>query len=149
MMEWLRFILTAVLLIIALGSFALAVHGVYEFGFVMNRMHAAGIGDTLALGCVLFALIIASGANMDSLKLFLIVVFMWFTSPVSTHFLGQVEYYTNPNLYRFMDRRQGLSDTETAGSAQQATDCPGTDEPAGQTAAGPETADSRKGVEQK
>ena len=113
MLEWLRFILTAVLLAAALGFFALAVHGVYEFGFVMNRIHSAGIGDTMALASVLLSLIIASGANMDSLKLFLIIVFMWCTSPVSTHFLGQVEYYTNPQLYRFMDRWKGLTPEET------------------------------------
>ena len=31
---------------------------------------------------------------------FVLVFFLWFTSPVSTHFLGQVEYYTNPLLGR-------------------------------------------------
>ena len=42
---------------------------------------------------------------MDILKLILLVGFMWNTSPVSSHFLSQVEYYTNPNLYDHMKRK--------------------------------------------
>ena len=55
MMEWIRFGLTAVLLIAALVSFASAVTGVYRLDFVMNRMHAAGMGDTMGIFCVLLA----------------------------------------------------------------------------------------------
>lgn len=101
---WIRFILTAVLLCTALGCFACAVLGAYRFGFVMNRMHAAGIGDSLGLFCVTAALVISSDALLDALKLVLLVFFMWFTSPVSTHFLGQAEYFTNPLLSRFVKK---------------------------------------------
>ena len=103
--EWIRFALTAVLLIWSLVSFTAAVIGAYRFGFVLNRMHAAGIGDTLGLFGVVAALVVSGGLNMDSLKLILIIVFLWFTSPVTSHFLSQIEYYTNPNLYLFTDRR--------------------------------------------
>lgn len=98
MAEWIRFWVTAALLILALLSFASAVIGVWRFGFVMNRMHAAGIGDTLGLLAVIAACVVSSTGLMDALKLILLIVFMWFTSPVSTHFLGQVEYFTNPHL---------------------------------------------------
>ena len=43
-MEWIRFFITAALLLLGMISFISAVIGVYRFGFVMNRMHAAGIG---------------------------------------------------------------------------------------------------------
>lgn len=98
MAEWIRFWVTAVLLAAALLSFASAVIGVCRFGFVMNRMHAAGIGDTLGLFCVIAACVVSSASLMEALKLILLIVFMWFTSPVSTHFLGQVEYLTNPRI---------------------------------------------------
>lgn len=103
-MEWIRFAVVAVLLFAGLFSFAAAVIGVYRFGFIMNRMHASGIGDTFALFSVIAAMVVASGISFDSLKLILLVFFMWFTSPVSTHFLGQVEYYSNAHLYRFVEK---------------------------------------------
>ncbi len=99
MMEWIRFGAVAVLLFAGLFGFASAVIGVYRFGFIMNRLHASGIGDTLGLFAVVAALVVSAGISMDSLKLALLVFFMWFTSPVSTHFLGQVAYYTGARLY--------------------------------------------------
>ncbi|MBQ9065220.1 MAG: monovalent cation/H(+) antiporter subunit G [Blautia sp.] len=106
-MEWVRFFITAALLLLGLFSFISAVTGVYRFGFVMNRMHAAGIGDTLGLLCIILALAVQSGLDMDTLKLLLLIFFMWFTSPVSTHFLSQVEYYTNREKERYMSFREG------------------------------------------
>lgn len=110
MLEWIWFFVVAALLISALVSFAIGVIGVYRFGFVMNRMHAGGIGDTFGIFCLSAALMVGTGANMDTLKIALIVVFMWFTSPVSTHFLSQIEYYTNRKLDEHMDRK-GLDDS--------------------------------------
>lgn len=102
-MEWVRFWITAALLAAGLAGFACAVLGAWKFGFIMNRMHAAGIGDTLGILCVIAALCIAPGRTMDNLKLVMLVFFMWFSSPVSTHFLGQVEFYTNRHLAEHME----------------------------------------------
>ena len=98
--EWIRFAIAAVLAILGLCSFGSAVLGAYRFGFVLNRMHAAGIGDTAGIFLMIASLAVARGLHMDTLKLFVLVFFLWFTSPVSTHFLGQVEFYTNPLLGR-------------------------------------------------
>ena len=97
-LEWIRFGVSAVLMITGLCFLASAVIGAYRFGFVMNRMHAAGIFF------VILSVAVASGSVMDALKLMLLVFFMWFTSPVATHFLGQVEYYTNPVLHKYLSR---------------------------------------------
>ncbi len=102
--DWIIFAVVAILLIAALICFTSAVIGVYRFGFMLNRMHASGIGDSLGLLCVIAAAIVATGMRIDSLKLMLLIVFMWFTSPASSHFLSQVEYYTNEHLYRYTDR---------------------------------------------
>jgi len=115
MIPWIRFIFTAFFLIAGLAGFASGVLGVFRFGFVMNRMHAGGIGDTFGLFFIMLALIIGSGVNMDSLKLLLLVVFMWCTSPVSTHFLSQIEYDTNDHLF---DRVK----TEEEGDKENGTD---------------------------
>lgn len=101
-LEWIRFTVAAVLIVLGLCSFGAAVLGAYRFGFVLNRMHAAGIGDTAGIFFVIASLAVARGLQMDTLKLVVLVFFLWFTSPVSTHFLGQVEYYTNPLLGRYV-----------------------------------------------
>ena len=38
------------------------------------------------------------------LKLILLVVFMWDTSPVSSHFLSQISFYTDKELWNHVDR---------------------------------------------
>ena len=97
-MEWFRFALTALFLAISILSFASAVLGVSRFGFIMNRIHAAGIGDTVGLGSAALAAMISCGEVAVFFKLLLIVVFMWCTSPVTTHFLGQIEIHMDRTL---------------------------------------------------
>ncbi len=104
-MEWIRFVLTAVFMIVGLCSFICAVLGVFNFGYIMNRLHAAGIGDTMGL-------MISAGFGMDLFKLIAVAAFMWCTSPVSTHFMGQIEYFTNPELSSYLKLRRRREDTE-------------------------------------
>ena len=113
MIAWIRFIITAVLMIGALGCFVSAVAGVWRFGFVLNRMHAAGIGDSLGILLMMAALAVGNGLNMTSLKLLLLVVLLWLTSPVSSHFLSQIEYYTNPELYEHVTRDEPVHPAQT------------------------------------
>lgn len=102
MLGWLQFFLTALLLLGAVFVFASAVIGVFRFGFVMNRLHAAGVGDTLGILLIVAGCVVATGFHLDSLKLILLIFFMWFTSPVSTHYVAQVEYFTNTQLEKFV-----------------------------------------------
>ena len=103
-MEWVRFAITAILLVLAVFCFASAVLGVYSFGFIMNRIHASGIGDSLGLLSAALAVMTASGEAAVILKLVLIVGFMWCTSPVSTHFIAQIEYYMDQTLNSYVER---------------------------------------------
>ena len=75
-LEWIRFGLTAAFLLFAVFTFAAAVIGVSRFGFVMNRLHAAGIGDTLGIFAIAAGLVIATGLKMEALKLVLLVFFL-------------------------------------------------------------------------
>ena len=72
--------------------------GVYKMKYVLNRMNAAALIDTLALLLMNIALIIANGFTMTSLKLFIIVMVMWLTSPISGHLISKLEYLTNKNI---------------------------------------------------
>ena len=113
--EWIVFFITAILLLTALICFTTAVIGVYRFGFILNRMHSAGIGDSLGLFTAIAAVVIDTGLKTDSLKMMLLIVFMWFSSPASSHFLSQVEYYTNEHLYRHTDRLPEKREVEKEG----------------------------------
>ena len=73
-LEWIRFTAAAVLIILGLCSFGAAVLGAYRFGFVLNRMHAAGIGDTAGIFFVIASLAVARGLQMDTLKLVVLIL---------------------------------------------------------------------------
>ncbi|MCR4672623.1 MAG: monovalent cation/H(+) antiporter subunit G [Lachnospiraceae bacterium] len=118
--EWIRFWIIAVILILGLIAFILAVIGVNRFSFVMNRMHSAGVGDSLGLMIVIIAMIIFSGSVMTALKLALLVVFMWFTAPTATHFLSQIEFYTNKQLEDHVRMKKTLESGETAPAPEDA-----------------------------
>ena len=97
-LEWVRFILGVGLLLAGLGIFLLQIFGVFKFKYVLNRMHAAAMGDTLGIGVSLTGLIILSGLNFTSLKMALIIVFLWLASPVSSHLISRLEVVTNEHL---------------------------------------------------
>ena len=94
-LEWIRFLVGALFLLAGLAIFLLEMIGVFRFRYVLNRMHAAAMGDTLGIGSALIGLIIISGLNFTSLKLFLVIVFLWFSSPVSSHLIARLEVTTN------------------------------------------------------
>ena len=104
MLAWIQFAVTAVLLLLSLVFLALGVLGNCRFLYVMNRMHAAGLGDTLGLFLCALALSVSADGLFLKIRFFLPLVFLWISSPVSTHFLAQIEYFTNRKLEKHMDR---------------------------------------------
>lgn len=96
--EWVRLIAGSACLICGLTIFFTEIFGVFRFRYVLNRMHAAAMGDTLGIGACLTGLIIFSGFNFTSLKMLLLIIFLWFASPVSSHVLSRLEVATNDNL---------------------------------------------------
>ena len=94
-LEWVRFIAGTGLLLVGLGIFVVQIFGVFKFKYVLNRMHAAAMGDTLGIGISMTGLIILSGLNVTSLKMALIIVFLWLASPVSSHLISRLEVTTN------------------------------------------------------
>lgn len=62
-----------------------------------SRMHAPTLGNSLGLGCVLAASLLAAGAHGERLALqeILIVILMVTTSPISTILLMQASLYRN------------------------------------------------------
>lgn len=102
MLEWIRFLLAAALMLSGLLVMISAVAGVNRFRYVMNRMHAAAMGDTLGILLIVLGLVAISGFQLVSLKLLLVVVLWWLSSPVSSHLIGKLEITTNPHLDQYM-----------------------------------------------
>ena len=93
-----RLILAGLFLALAVFIFFSEVLGFYKFTYVMNRMHAAAMGDTLGILLVLGGLMVFSGFTALSLKLLLTIVMLWLTSPVSSHLIGRLEVHINEKL---------------------------------------------------
>ena len=97
-LEWIRFGAGVGLLLLGVGIFILELFGVFKFNFVLNRIHAAAMGDTLGIGASMTGLILLSGFNYTSLKMAMIIVFLWLASPVSSHLISRLEGVTNEHL---------------------------------------------------
>lgn len=96
--EIIRYIAAAIFILGGLSIMAIAVFGVYKFRFVLNRMHAAAMGDTLGILFILIGLMLANGFSFGTLKLFLVIIFLWFASPVSSHLIARLEVTTNEKI---------------------------------------------------
>lgn len=97
-MSILRFVLGAAFIVVGVFFSMVSVLGTFKFKYVLNRMHSAAMGDTLAILFVLVGLIIFSGISFASLKLAVIIVFFWLASPVSSHLIS--------NLTATVDRKR-------------------------------------------
>ena len=111
-LEWIRFVAGVGLLLMGLGIFILQIFGVFKFKYVLNRMHAAAMGDTLGIGVSLTGLIILSGFNFTSLKMAMIILFLWLASPVSSHLISRLEIVTNEHLATYCELPEHLEEDE-------------------------------------
>jgi multicomponent Na+:H+ antiporter subunit G len=73
------------------GSFFAIVGGigVIRMPDLFTRLHAAGVTDTGGAGLVLVGLMVHEGVSLVTVKLLLILGFLWFSSPVSTYALAR------------------------------------------------------------
>jgi multicomponent Na+:H+ antiporter subunit G len=97
--EWIRFVVGALLILAGLFVFVTAVIGNFRFQFVLNRMQAAALGDTMGIFLCLLGVMVLAGWDAMSLKLILIIVFFWISSPVASHLLVKMEITTGEDLH--------------------------------------------------
>jgi len=77
-------------LIVAGGAISLiGAVGLLRLPDVYARMHGAGMIETMGAGLILVGLMIQAGASLVTIKLILIVVFLFFTNPATTHALAR------------------------------------------------------------
>lgn len=101
--SWIRFIVGSVFLLIGIILFVVEIYGVFRFKYVLNRMHAAAMGDTLGISASLIGLMIFSGLNYTTLKMALVILFLWCASPVSSHLIARLEVATNEDIKEYCE----------------------------------------------
>ncbi len=77
--------------LISLGVFFLLLGaiGILRFPDTYTRMHAAGKCDTLGALLVVSGLAVHHGVSLESAKILFIAVFIFLTSPTSTHAIAR------------------------------------------------------------
>lgn len=63
--------------------------GMLRMPDLYTRMHAASVLDTLGAGLLLAGMILQAGLTLASVKLVIIGLLLFFTSPTATHALGR------------------------------------------------------------
>ena len=63
--------------------------GMLRLPDVFSRMHGAGVIDTLGADLILVGLMFQAGFSLITVKLILIVIFLLYTSPTTTHALAR------------------------------------------------------------
>ena len=76
--------------LVAGGAFILiGALGIMRLPDMFSRMHGAGMIDTLGAGLILLGLMIEAGLGVVMLKLILVGLFIFFTSPTTSHALAR------------------------------------------------------------
>lgn len=99
--EWIRFVGGAALITLGLVIFFVEISGVFRFKYVLNRMHAAAMGDSLGLSACIAGLMLMNGLNFTTVKLLCIIVFLWLASPVASHLIAKLEVTTSPDSMEY------------------------------------------------
>ena len=97
-LDYIRLTVGAALILIGVAIFFIQLVGVFKLKDVLSRMHAAAMGDTIGIASTLLGVIVLTGLNFTSLKVALIIIFLWMASPVSSHLISRLEVVTNENL---------------------------------------------------
>lgn len=87
-----------IIFFLVLGSaffFFVGTVGLIRLPDVFNRIHATTKSDTLGAGLGLLALIVYKGIDPVSIKLFIILVFIFLVNPVEAHIIAKAAYYKN------------------------------------------------------
>lgn len=98
-----RIIIAGGLIFAGLFVLSIAMIGIFRFSTMLNRVHVAAKCDTMGALLVLSGLMVMSGFTVFSLKLLLVIIFLWLCNPVASHLVARAEVRTNPNLNSICD----------------------------------------------
>lgn len=87
-------ILTIIFVIAGIFFLLVGSIGIVRLPGFYNRTHSTSKSDTLGLLLVITGLIIYEGWHINSIKLFLILLFIALTNPIGSHALARAAYET-------------------------------------------------------
>lgn len=117
MIDVIRLIACILLTCAGLCCLVSGVVGVFRFKYSLSRIHAAALMDTVGLLLMLLGVIVATGWSFTSLKILVVIAFLWLTSPVSSHLIGRLEVTVNDDL----DKSMAVIDRETVEHEKEPT----------------------------
>lgn len=89
MIEQLLPILRDVCLVVGALCVLVGSLGILRFPEFFSRVHATGITETVGIGFIFAGLFVEAGLSLVSVKLLIILIFVFFTSPTSSHALAK------------------------------------------------------------
>lgn len=94
MMNELQTVFTVIFIIAGIFFLLVGSIGIIRFPGFYSRTHATSKSDTLGLLLVIAGLIIYEGWHLNSIKLFLILLFIALANPIGSHALARAAYET-------------------------------------------------------
>ena len=91
-MDTLMPILASIFIGLGVLSILIGALGLIRLPDVYARIHAAGIIDTAGVAFFILGMICLSGWSLATVKLILIGIFLFFTSPISGHAIARVAH---------------------------------------------------------
>lgn len=101
--EWIRFLIGAACILGGMAFYCIQFIGLYRFKYTLTRLHAGAIGDTLGGGLALIGTMILFGLSFATLKLLVIELTLWFTTPVASHMVAKFEVLSRKNIENFVE----------------------------------------------
>ena len=109
-----RFILAAALMLFGLFVILTGIAGTFRFRYVVNRMHTAATVDSLGTLSLVLGVLVAIGWDAAlTIKLILLVIFLWLSSPLCAHMVARLELWTNEDIDDHMVIERVPDDADT------------------------------------
>lgn len=112
LLQEIKFFVGAIFLVLGVIVFIFEIIGVFKFKYVLNRMHAAALGDTMGIGLSMIGLILMNGLTFTSLKMLCVIGFLWFSSPTASHLIAELEVSTANDGEKFYSKKKIEKKTE-------------------------------------
>jgi len=76
---------------IGAGGFFIIVSaiGINRMPDVFTRIHAVSVGDTFGAALMIVGMMVVAGFTLVTVKLLLLLLFLWFIGPVATHAIAR------------------------------------------------------------
>ena len=85
-------ILSGFFILIGVVALLIGALGLLRLPDVYCRIHAVGMIDTAGAGFIILGMVVHEGISLVTVKLVLIGIFLFFTSPIATHAVAQVAH---------------------------------------------------------